>query len=84
MEEDWNDIQNNEKRKESVPKTIEEWMKIKDDNVQFGILKCVCAFLNTKGGTIWLGVNDNDGKIIGVSNVKKRELVSKRWKTNER
>ena len=77
VEEEWNDIQNNEKRKGSVPKTIEEWMKIKDENVQFGILKCVCAFLNTKGGTIWLGVNDSDGKIIGVSNVKKRELFQR-------
>ena len=77
VEEEWDDIQNDEKRKGSVPKTIEEWMKIKDENVQFGILKCVCAFLNTKGGTIWLGVNDSDGKIIGVSNVKKRELFQR-------
>ena len=72
VEEEWNDIQNNEKRKGSVPKTIEEWMKIKDGSVQFGILKCVCSFLNTDGGKIWLGVS-NDGKIIGISNVKKRE-----------
>ena len=72
IEEEWNDIQNNEKRKGSVPKTIEEWRKIKDDDVQFGILKCVCSFLNTDGGKIWLGVRD-DGKIIGISNVKKRE-----------
>ena len=40
--------------------------------MQFGILKCVCSFLNSKGGKIWLGVR-NDGKIIGISNVKKRE-----------
>ena len=77
VEEEWNDIQNNEKRKGSVPKTIEEWMKIKDENVQFGILKCVCAFLNTKGGTIWLGVNNDDGKIIGTSNVRKRKLFQR-------
>jgi len=69
VKEEWNNMQNNEKR----PKTIEEWMKIKDYNVKFGILKCVCSFLNTKGGTIWLGINDDDGKIIGVSNVKKRK-----------
>ena len=47
-------------------------MKIKDGDVQFGILKCVCSFLNTDGGKIWLGVS-NDGKIIGISNVKKRD-----------
>ena len=72
VEEDFNDRQNDEKRKGSVPTTIEEWMKIKDGDVQFGILKCVCSFLNTDGGKIWLGVS-NDGKIIGISNVKKRE-----------
>ena len=72
VEEEWANLQNNEKRKESVAKTKEEWMKIKDESVQFGILKCVCSFLNTNGGKIWLGVR-NDGKIIGISNVKKRE-----------
>ena len=72
MKEEWNDKQYNEKGKKSVPKTVEDWLKIKDGDVQSGILKCVCSFLNSKGGKIWLGVR-NDGKIIGISNVKKRE-----------
>ena len=72
VKEEWNDKQNNEKGKKSVPKTVEEWLKRKDIDVQSGILKCVCSFLNSKGGKIWLGVR-NDGKIIGISNVKKRE-----------
>ena len=46
--------------------------KIADNSVQFGILKCVCSFLNTNGGKIWIGVN-NDNQIVGVSTVKKRE-----------
>jgi len=32
-----------------------------------GIAKTVCAFLNSKGGTVFCGIDDN-GKIIGIEN----------------
>ena len=33
-------------------------------------LKTVCAFANTKGGTLYIGINDK-GKVVGVDNIKK-------------
>ena len=37
----------------------------KDKNIQFPTLKTICAFLNSKGGTLLIGVEDS-GKIIGI------------------
>ena len=31
------------------------------------ILKTICAFLNTEGGILIIGYNDNDDKILGLS-----------------
>jgi ATP-dependent DNA helicase RecG len=41
-------------------------------------LKTVCAFANTDGGVLYIGVNDN-GKVVGVDNIKKllEELPNK-------
>ena len=33
-------------------------------------LKTVCAFANTDGGTLYIGINDQ-GKVVGVENIKK-------------
>lgn len=34
-------------------------------------LKWICGFANAKGGTIYIGVNDNDnGDVVGVKNSK--------------
>ncbi|MDR0794234.1 MAG: ATP-binding protein, partial [Chitinophagaceae bacterium] len=33
-------------------------------------LKTVCAFANTDGGVLYIGINDA-GKVVGVDNVKK-------------
>jgi ATP-dependent DNA helicase RecG len=53
--------------------TVEFKESWKDD-----YLKTVCAFANTDGGVLYIGVND-DGKVIGVDNVKKllEELPNK-------
>jgi len=39
-------------------------------NWRDGYLKTICAFANTNGGKIFIGVSD-DGNILGVKNVKK-------------
>ena len=50
--------------------------KTEDQNIEFkeswrdDVLKTVCAFANTEGGTIYIGVDDK-GKSIGVKNIKK-------------
>lgn len=36
-----------------------------DKKIEHGILKTICAFLNTNGGTLYIGVTD-DGKILGI------------------
>ena len=33
-------------------------------------LKTVCAFANTDGGTLYIGINDQ-GEVVGVDNIKK-------------
>ena len=37
----------------------------KDKLIEFAVLKTICAFLNTKGGTLIIGVND-DKEVIGI------------------
>ena len=73
MNGDYNEYKEFVKKHPEKNITEKQWLNGKDKGVQFGILKCVCSFLNTKGGTIWLGVDNDDAKIIGLSNVKKRE-----------
>lgn len=35
---------------------------------------CICAFLNTNGGRVFLGVKDEDNRVVGIkSNMKQRE-----------
>ena len=36
-----------------------------DKNMEFSILKTICAYLNTEGGTLIVGVSDN-GEILGL------------------
>ncbi|MDA3836153.1 MAG: ATP-binding protein [Nanoarchaeota archaeon] len=50
----------------------------KDKKIEHGILKTISAFLNTKGGVLFIGVTD-DGKILGIEkdnfeNIDKFEL----------
>lgn len=37
----------------------------KDTNITYAVLKTVAAFLNSDGGTLFVGVND-DGKVLGL------------------
>ena len=39
-----------------------------------GLFETVCAFLNTKGGYIFLGVNDNR-EIVGVDEIPERSIA---------
>lgn len=41
--------------------------KQKNDNLKFSISKTIAAFLNTKGGILFIGINDN-GEIEGLEN----------------
>ena len=50
------------------------------------LIKEIVAFLNTDGGTICIGVNDN-GKVLGVDNVDKQllmiaDMITQRIETN--
>ena len=50
--------------------------KREDQNIEFkeswrdDVLKTVCAFANTEGGTVYIGINDK-GKSVEVKNIKK-------------
>jgi len=37
----------------------EQWSKYRSDDVLFSSLKTICAFLNTRGGILYVGVADN-------------------------
>jgi hypothetical protein len=37
-----------------------------DRNIEFEVAKTICAFLNSQGGYIFIGVSDKGGKIIGI------------------
>lgn len=38
-----------------------------DPQLRFGVLKTIAGFLNSQGGVLWIGVQD-DGNIIGIEN----------------
>ena len=40
-------------------------LPIKESRNKWNLLKTICAYLNSKGGTIYIGVEDKDGKVIG-------------------
>jgi predicted HTH transcriptional regulator len=35
-------------------------------DAEFKLKRAICAFLNTKGGTIMLGIHDDDLKVVGM------------------
>lgn len=41
------------------------YFPIKDQKTKWNLLKAICAYLNSKGGTIYVGVEDKDGKVMG-------------------
>ena len=40
-------------------------MPLKQSKHKWTLLKTIVAFLNTKGGTIYIGIEDSDGKVNG-------------------
>jgi predicted HTH transcriptional regulator len=44
---------------------------LKEAKHKFSLLKTVCAMLNSKGGTIYIGAEDNTGEVKGVSLLRK-------------
>ena len=42
-------------------------LPIKDQSHKYKLLKTICSFLNSKGGTIFIGAQDETGEIKGVS-----------------
>jgi CheY-like chemotaxis protein len=40
----------------------------KDERLRFACLKTIVAFLNSKGGTLLIGVEDKDGSLYGMEN----------------
>jgi predicted HTH transcriptional regulator len=50
--------------------------KEKDENLEKAVLKNIVAFLNTEGGYLLIGIND-DGKIVGVEDEIKKLFKNK-------
>ena len=46
---------------------FETYQSNKNDELRFEIVETVCAFLNTKGGNLWVGVTDKR-KVVGIEN----------------
>ena len=46
---------------------FETYQSNKNDELIFEIVETVCAFLNTKGGNLWVGVTDKR-KVVGIEN----------------
>ena len=44
---------------------FETYQSNKNEELMFEILETVCAFLNTKGGNLWIGVTDKR-KVVGI------------------
>ena len=42
--------------------------RVQETEQMYCFLKEVCAFLNNAGGTIYLGVSDNTGEVVGLDN----------------
>lgn len=42
-------------------------LPLKDDKAKWTILKTIISFLNCKGGTIYIGVEDSEGAVIGLA-----------------
>ncbi|MFD9959215.1 DUF262 domain-containing protein [Amycolatopsis sp. NPDC058986] len=38
----------------------------RDDDIEWGVIKSITAFMNTYGGTLLVGVEDNTGKVVGI------------------
>jgi len=41
-------------------------LPLKDEKSKWVILKTIVSFLNCKGGTIYIGVEDNEGAVVGL------------------
>jgi predicted RNA-binding protein with RPS1 domain len=53
--------------KEKLEKEKNELFSTKPDELVFEVMKNIVAFINTKGGNIYIGIN-NDGDLIGLQN----------------
>ena len=42
--------------------------------IEYSALKAICAFLNTNGGSVFIGINETDGKpvVVGIDNEMKK------------
>lgn len=48
-------------------------LPIKDQLHKFIILKTIISFLNSKGGTIFIGAEDKTGEVIGILIERKQQ-----------
>jgi hypothetical protein len=53
------------------------------ENLQEILKKTICGFLNNKGGRIYFGIDDNDGKVVGVKLNRKEKDEMKLFLNDE-
>lgn len=58
----------------SIGEIITTEFKESKSTLPKGLFETVCAFLNTKGGYIFLGVNDNR-EIVGIDEIPERSIA---------
>jgi len=48
-------------------------LPLKEDKIKWALLKTIVSFLNSQGGTIYLGIEDNEGSVQGQLLTRKEQ-----------